>query len=285
MKIFVTGASGFIGSAVVRELVSAGHEAVGLARNDANEKIIRDAGGSPMRGSLEDLESLARGAKESDGVVHTAFVHDFPNYAASVQTDIRAIEALGNALAGSGKPLVVSAGVQPLRGGVSTEDLAFDPNFPRKSEAAAWPFIEKNVRVVLVRLPPTVHGTGDRAFVPELIRIAKEKGVSGYVGDGSNRWPAVHRFDAARAFVRAVERAPSGTRVHAMAEEGVPTRDIATVIGKKLGVRVESRPADHFGWLGTFFALDAPSSSAKTRALLEWEPREAALLVDLEENY
>lgn len=285
MKIFVTGASGFIGSAVVRELVLAGHEAVGLARNDANEKIIRDAGGTALRGSLDDLDSLSRGARESDGVIHTAFVHDFANYAASVQTDIRAIETLGNALAGSGKPLVVTSGVRPVKGAVSTEDHAFEPNFPRKSEPAVWPFIEKNVRVVVVRLPPTVHGAGDHGFVPELIRIAKEKGVSGFVGDGSNRWPAVHRFDAARAFVRAVEQAETGSRVHAMAEQGVATKDIATVIGKKLGVPVESRPVEHFGWLGNFVALDAPSSSEKTRATLKWEPKEIGLLADLEQSY
>lgn len=285
MKIFVTGASGFIGSAVVRELINAGHEVIGLARNDANERIIRDAGGTALRGSLEALDGLSRGARESDGVIHTAFVHDFANYAASVQTDLRAIEALGQALAGTGKPLVVTSGVRPLKGGVSTEDLAFDPDFPRKSEPAAWPFIEQNVRVVVVRLPPTVHGVGDHGFVPELMRIAREKGVSGFVGDGSNRWPAVHRFDAARAFVLAVEHAPAGTRVHAMAEQGVPTKDIAMVIGKKLGVPVEPRPPEHFGWLGNFFALDAPSSSEKTRASLTWEPREVGLLDDLEKNY
>jgi nucleoside-diphosphate-sugar epimerase len=281
MNIFVTGAAGFIGSAVVQELLHAGHQVTGLARSDASAKAIADAGATVHRGSLEDLDGLTRGAAESDGVIHTAFIHDFSRYAASVEVDRRAIEALGVALVGSNRPLVVAAGVQPNPAGVATEDLA-DPHFPRRSEVTALAFADRGVRVSVVRLPHSVHGPGDHAFVPELIRLAKEKQVSGFVGEGHNRWPAVHRLDAAKVFRLAMERAHPGQRVHAIAEQGITALEIATVIGKRLGVPVASRPVEHFGWLGPFFAVDAPTSSEKTRALLGWSPVEKGLLEDLD---
>jgi nucleoside-diphosphate-sugar epimerase len=284
MKIFVTGASGFVGSAVVQELLKAGHPVTGLARSDANANAIAALGAQVLRGSLEDPASLARGASESEGVVHCAFIHDFSNYAASVQADIRAIDAMGNALAGSGRPLVVTSGSVRVPGGMATEDTPADPNFPRRSEATALPFAQREVRVSIVRLPPTVHGAGDHGFMAELIRIAREKGVAGYVGDGANRWPAVHRLDAARAFRLAVEKAPAGTRLHAMAEEGIPTREIAAVIGRRLKVSVESKPVEHFGWLGPFFSFDVPASSERTRKSLGWQPVEKGLLADLDSD-
>lgn len=285
MKIFVTGASGFVGSAVVQELLKAGHQVTGLARSDANAEAITKAGAKVLRGSLDDLDSLARGAKEHDGVIHTAFIHDFSKYAASVEADTRAINAMGDALAGSGKPLVVTSGTVRVPGGVATEETPADPNFPRRSEATVMPYAQREVRAVVVRLPPTVHGAGDHGFVPELIRIAREKGVAGYVGDGANVWPAVHRLDAAKAFRLAIEKSAAGSRVHAVAEQGIATREIAAVIGKGLKLPVESKPVEHFGWLGPFFANNVPTTSELTRTLLGWQPVEKGLLDDLAAAY
>ncbi len=283
MRIFITGASGFVGSAVVQELIKAGHQVTGLARSDANAKAIAEAGAKVHRGSLDDLDSLERGAADSDGVIHTAFIHDFSNYAASVETDKRAIETIGLALAGSGRPLVVTSGtVRAPAGSLATEAMPADPNFPRRSEATALPFVAREVRVSIVRLPPSVHGAGDHGFVPQLIRIARETGVAAYVADGSNRWPAVHRLDAARAFRLALEKAPAGGRVHAIAEEGIPAKEIAAAIGRRLGVPVTTKPVEHFGWIGPFFALDVPTSSDRTRELLGWRPVEKGLLADLD---
>lgn len=283
MKIFVTGASGFVGSAVVQELLRHGHQVVGLARSEANAVAAAAAGAAVQRGALDDLASLRAGAAAADGVIHTAFIHDFANYAAAAEVDRRAIEALGDALAGSGRPLVVTAGVlRPPAGTLATEDMAADPGLPRRSEVTALPFAARGVRVSVVRLPPTVHGDGDHGFVPELIRIARATGVAAYIGDGHNRWPAVHRLDAAQAFRLAVEQAPAGARVHAVAEEGVATRDIAAVIGRRLGLPIEPRPVTHFGWLGPFFGLDVPTSSALTRARLGWTPVQPELLADLD---
>jgi nucleoside-diphosphate-sugar epimerase len=283
MKIFVTGASGFVGSAVVHNLIAHGHDVVGLVRSDAGAAAVVAAGAQALRGSLDELDILGRGAQQSDGVIHTAFIHDFTNYAASVEADRRAIEALGAALVGSGRPLVVTSGTLRAPGdGVATEDMPADPSFPRRSEDAALPFAVREVRVAVVRLPPTVHGAGDHGFVPELIRIARKTGVAGHVGDGSNRWPAVHRLDAAEAFRLAVEKAPAGTRVHAIAEAGIPTKEIAAVIGKRLALPVAMRPVEHFGWLGPFFAFDVPTSSEATRKLLGWEPVRPGLLADLD---
>jgi nucleoside-diphosphate-sugar epimerase len=286
MQVFVTGASGFIGSAVVAELIDAGHKVVGLARSEASADALAVAGADVHRGDLDDLDSLRAGAAAADGVIHLAFNHDFTNYEGAGQTDRRAIETMGEVLAGSGRPLVVAAGLLGFAlGRPTTEEDPADPNMPRFSEEVAVRFASRNVRVSVVRLPPTVHGEDDHGFVPRLIEIAREKGVSAYPGDGSNRWPAVHRLDAARVFRLALEKAPAGTRLHAVAEEGLPVRDIADTIGRGLGLQLIAVPRDeafdHFGWLGAFFAMDAAASSALTQQQFGWQPTHAGLLDDL----
>ncbi len=287
MKVFVTGASGFIGSAVVSELVGAGHHVVGLARSDDSARVVEATGAEVLRGDLDDHDSLRHGADAADGVIHLAFHHDFLHFEAAAEMDRRAIETLGGALAGSNRPLVVTSGIAGLAPGrVLTEEFTASSGLPRVSEAVGLAFADQGVRVSAVRLPPTVHGDSDHGFVPRLIAIAREKGASAYPGDGSNRWPAVHRLDAARAFRLALESAPAGAVVHAVAEEGVPVHDIADVIGRHLGLPVTAVPVegafDHFGWLGAFFASDLPASSALTRDRLGWEPTHIGLLDDLE---
>ncbi|WP_437991556.1 SDR family oxidoreductase [Sorangium sp. So ce145] len=287
MRIFLTGASGFIGSAIVPELARAGHRVLGLARSDASAERLAAAGVDVHRGSLTDLDSLRRGAAACDGVIHCAFSHDdFTDYAGNCEKDRGAIEALGAALAGSGRPLVIASGIARFAPGrVASEDEAPDASaggLRAASEQLALSFASRGVRVSSLRLPPSVHGDGDHGFVPMLIEIARKTGRSGYVGGGENRWPAVHRLDAARLFVLALEKAPAGARLHAIGEEGIPTRDIAGVIGRKLGVPVESVPREHFGWLGGFFALDTPASSALTQARFGWKPEKAGLLADIE---
>ncbi|OHV05585.1 SDR family oxidoreductase [Mycobacterium talmoniae] len=289
MRVFVTGASGFVGSAVVAELLDAGHQVVGLARSDSSAQALAVAGAQVQRGDLDDLDSLRAGATGSDGVVHLAFNHDFTDYAGAGQTDRRAIEALGAALAGSDRPLVVTSGLAGRGGDVLTETDTADPALPRASEAAALPFATQGVRASVVRLSPSVHGEGDHGFVPRLIDIARQQGVSAYPGDGSNRWPAVHRLDAARLFRLALEQAPAGTIWHGVAEEGIPVRDIATVIGRHLNLPVTSIPVaqafEHFGWLGAFFALDIRASSALTQQRLGWRPSGTGLLEDLGQGH
>ncbi|CAN98758.1 putative UDP-glucose 4-epimerase [Sorangium cellulosum So ce56] len=287
MRIFLTGASGFIGSAIVPELARAGHRVLGLARSDASAERLAAAGVDVHRGSLTDLDSLRRGAAACGGVIHCAFSHDdFTDYAGNCEKDRGAIEALGAALAGSGRPLVIASGIARFAPGrVASEDEAPDASaggLRAASEQLALSFASRGVRVSSLRLPPSVHGDGDHGFVPMLIEIARKTGRSGYVGGGENRWPAVHRLDAARLFVLALEKAPAGARLHAIGEEGIPTRDIAGVIGRKLGVPVESVPREHFGWLGGFFALDTPASSALTQARFGWKPEKAGLLADIE---
>jgi nucleoside-diphosphate-sugar epimerase len=287
MRVFVTGATGFIGSAIVQELTGVGHQVLGLARSDAAAASLAAAGADVHRGSLDDLESLRRGVGTADGVIHTAFVHDFSNYAAAAETDSRAIETLGAALAGSGRPFVVTAGTLGLTPGrLATEEDAPDPSFPRKSEEAAIAMVSRGVRVSVVRLPPSVHGDGDHGFLPALISIAREERVSAYVADGLNRWPAVHRLDAAHLYRLALEKAPAGARLHGVADEGVPIIDIAGVIGRRLNVPVVTKSpeeaANHFGWLALFLSVDNPTSSKLTQEQLGWRPTQPSLIPDVD---
>jgi len=290
MRVFVTGATGFIGSATVHELLDAGHQVVGLARSDAAAASLTTAGVEVQRGDLSDPESLRSATAAADGVIHTAFNHDPAIYTASALADQRAIATLGETLAGSDRPLVVAsglAGLNPDR--VSTEEDTPAPGGARLSEETAMSFVERGVRVSVVRLAASVHGEGDRGSVPGLINIARAKGVSAYLGDGSNRWPAVHRLDAARLFRLALETAPTGARLHGIAEEGVPIRDIAEAIGRRLSLPVASIPltqaVDHFGWLGGFLSMDASASSTLTEKLLDWHPEQPDLLQDLEQGH
>ncbi|MDT5094905.1 MAG: hypothetical protein QOH60_4268 [Mycobacterium sp.] len=287
MRVFVTGASGFIGSAVASELIAANHDVLGLARSDSSAEALSAAGVLPYRGDIEDLDSLRAGAANADGVIHLAYNHDFTDYAGAAQTDRCAIDAIGETLAGSGRPMVVASGMVGVSlDRIATEEDHVDPNSPRLSEDAALQFTSQGVKVSVVRLPPTVHGDGDRGFVPGLIDVAREKKSAAYPGDGTNRWPAVHRLDAARLFRLALEAALEGARLHAIGDEGIPVRDIAGIIGRKLQVQMESIPRDDafdtWGFIGMIFSADLPASSALTQKQLGWQPTHAGLLDDLE---
>jgi nucleoside-diphosphate-sugar epimerase len=304
MRIFVTGASGWIGSAVVPELIGAGHQVVGLARSDASAEALTAAGAEVRRGTLDDLDSLRDAAAASDGVIHLAFKHDLAfsgDFQGAADADRRAVETFGEALAGSDRPFVLASGLLGLRPGhVASEQDGHDSHSAVAAfgggPRARWETAEltlalasQGVRSSIVRLPPTNHGDGDNGFMATLVSIAREKGASGYVGDGANRWPAVHRLDSARLFRLALEHAPAGSTLHAAAEEGVPIRDVAEVIGRHLEVPVVSvSPEDageHFTWLGGFIGLDAPASSALTRELLGWQPTQPGLIDDLDQGH
>jgi nucleoside-diphosphate-sugar epimerase len=293
MKVFVTGATGFVGSAIVRELISAGHQVLGLARSDAGGKSLIAAGAQVHRGDLKDLESLRSGAAMSDSVIHTGFIHDFSNFAENCEVDKRAIEALGSALEGSEQPLLVTSGLATLAQGrmATEEDAPLPPSasYPRVSEVTGEKLLKRGVRVSVVRLPQ-VHNTVKQGLVTFAIALAREKGLSAYVGDGLNRWAAVHVLDAARLYRLALEKQEAGARYHAVAEEGVPARDIAHAIGRGLKVPVVSKSAEeaaaHFGWLGAFVGRDLTASSAQTQRLLEWRPTGPGLITDLDRaNY
>ena len=293
MRVFVTGATGFIGSAVVSELLDAGHEVLGLARSDQAAAALAVAGATIHRGDISDLDSLRRGAAMSDGVIHTAFNHDFTvSRTVASAADRLAVEAMAEALVGTERPIVITSGT----GGISPRQLATEQSVPGSDlvgryavEETAVSFVDRGVRAAVVRFPPTVHGQRDHGFIAMLIDIARNKGVSGYPGDGSNRWPAVHRIDAAHLFRLALESAPAGARLHGVADEGVPVREIAEAIGRGLGLPVVAIPTDevagHFGFLGAFFALDCPASSALTQQLLGWHPAQPGLIADLEQGH
>lgn len=301
MRVFVTGATGFIGSAVVQELLGAGHQVVGLARSDKGAAAVTAAGADVFRGSLENADGLKEAAGNADGVIHTGYIHDFSptaNPAAAAAVDGRAVAAFGEALAGTGKPLVIAAGLPAKPGVIVTEDDAApeNPEYPRVSEPAAIALAasagqsNRGVRVSVVRQPPSVHGEGDPHFVTALIGIARAKGLAAYVGDGANVWSAVHRLDAARLYRLALEQAPAGTLLNAVGDEGVPFREITEVIGRHLNVPVKSITAaeapGHFGPVFALFAqFNAPASSARTQERFGWRPVEPGLIADLDQGH
>lgn len=289
MKVFVTGATGLVGSAIVKELITAGHQVLGLARSEASAAKLIAAGAEVHRGDLEDLSSLQSGAAEADGVIHTGFIHDFSRFAEVCEVDKVAIETIAKALAGTDKPLLVTSGSALVRPGtLATEDMnaPFDPAWPRASEQAADAAAALGVRTSIIRLSPSVHGEGDlQGFVPMLIKLALEKGVSAYIAEGSNRWNAVHRLDAAHLFRLALEQPGPGTRYHAVAEESIPFKALAEAIGQFLNIPVISIPveqaAQHFNWLSAFASVDCPASSKLTAERLNWKPNQATLLEDI----
>jgi nucleoside-diphosphate-sugar epimerase len=304
MRVFVTGASGWIGSAVVPELIGAGHEVTGLARSDASAAALTAAGAQVHRGTLDDLDSLRSAAAASDGVIHLAFKHDIAfsgDFQGAADADRRAVETFGEALAGSDRPFVIASGTLGLAlGRVATEQdghghdpagaaLGGGPQTRLGTAEITLALASRGVRSSVLRIPPTCHGDGDHGFLATVVGIARDKGVSGYIGDGSNRWPAVHRLDAAHLFRLALEKAPAGSTLHAVADEGVPIRAVAEVIGRHLDLPVVSvapdDAAEHFSWLAGFLAVDSPASSALTRELLGWLPTHPGLIDDLDKGH
>jgi len=290
MRVFVTGASGWIGSATVDELLAAGHEVTGLARSDASAAALQAKGIQVRRGDLDDTGSIRAGAEAAEAVIHLANKHDFDNMAASAAAERAAVRTIGDALAGTGRPFLLASGVAGLaQGRPSAEDDPspfHGPDSPRGgSENLALDFVARGVHTVSLRFAPTVHGHGDHGFVAVLAAVAREKGVSGYPGDGTTRWAAVHRSDAARMVALGLAKAPAGARLHAVAETGVPSRDIAEAIGQALGLPVTSIAPDdvagHFGWIGMFFSMDLAATSDATRALLGWTPTGPTLIEDI----
>jgi nucleoside-diphosphate-sugar epimerase len=286
MRVFVTGATGFIGSTVVRELIDAGHQVLGLARSDAGAKSLIAAGAQAHQGDLENLESLRSGATASDAVIHTAFQHDWSRFAESCELDKRAIEVIGAVLQGSSRPFIVTSAVGVAEGRAATEDdpPLSSPSLPRVSEVTAVALMERGIHAIVMRLPQ-VHDTVKQGLVTPLIAVARAKGVSAYVGDGQNRWPAAPVLDVAHLYRLALEKGTAGARYHAVAEEGVRLKDIAAAIGRGLNVPVTSisqeQAQEHFGFFGFFAGRDSPVSSARTREQLGWNPSGPTLLTDL----
>jgi nucleoside-diphosphate-sugar epimerase len=304
MRYFVTGASGWIGSAVVPELIDAGHQVVGLARSDASAAVLTEAGAQVQRGTLDDLDILRDAAAASDGVIHLAFKHDIAfsgGFEGAADADRRAVEVFGDALAGSDRPLVIASGTLGVAPGrLATERDGHEPSAALDAAGAGprarWgtaeltlSFADRGIRSSIVRLPPTNHGDGDNGFMAAIVGIARDKGVSGSIGDGTNRWPAVHRLDSAHLFRLAVEKAPAGSTLHAVADEGVQIRAVADVIGRHLSVPVVAVSPDeapgHFTWLAGFLGLDSPASSALTRELMGWQPVQPGLIEDLDKGH
>ncbi|MHA6765649.1 SDR family oxidoreductase [Streptacidiphilus sp. PAMC 29251] len=291
MHVFVTGASGWIGSATVDELLAQGHQVTGLARSDASAAALEAKGVHVRRGDLDDLDSIRAGAEAAEAVIHLANKHDFADQAASNAAERAAVQTIGDTLAGSGRRFLVASGVAGLaQGRPCTEDdasSAHGPDSPRGgSENLAFDFVDRGVHSVGLRFSPTVHGARDHGFIAVIAAVAREKGVSGYPGDGTNRWAAVHRSDAARLVALGLEKAPAGARLHAVAEQGVPTREIAEAIGRAFSLPVASIAAedvpDHFGWISHFFAMDLQATSAGTRELLGWTPTGPTLVEDID---
>lgn len=290
MKVFVTGASGYNGSTIVQELIGAGHQVIGLARSENSAKVISDAGGEVLSGGLENLDVLKQGASQADAVIHAAFFHDFTQFAKAAEMDKAAINAMGEALLGTTKPIVVTAGILglPLVDGSVTEE-SISPGFPRFSETTALALAEKDINASVIRLPPSVHDKGDQGFIPFIIEQARKNAVSAYPLAGNNHWPAVHRLDAAKAFRLAVEKGRKGALYNVVADTGIELKTIATLIGEALNLPVKSLSGDalakHFEWMSHFIAFDNPTTNFKTRKELGWKPAQIGLLEDMQQNY
>jgi len=286
MRVFITGAAGFIGTATTKELIASGHEVLGLARSDANAQALEKLGAAVHRGSLDQPDSLRKGAKETDGTIHLAFIHDFSKFAENGQIDKHAINAMGEALAGSNKPFIVTSGTLLVaEGRLATERDPVRPGLPRMSEEAGLAFAARGVRAMAMRLPQVHGGDGRCGLVNWLLAIAREKGVSAYIGDGGNRWSGAHRLDVARLYRLALEKGVAGTSYHAVADEGVTARDIAEIVGRHLKLPVISIPpekaAEHFGIMAMFAGMDGAASSALTQQWLGWKPTEIGLIADI----